>query len=254
MATTKVFSLRRLVVLLYLTICFEEVDDSLLFTSCPSIRIERNSLYCYWLTPSCTFASFHGPRTRRRCRAFLKKSRKKEKKQKKKEERRKKKTILVSPFTFFTFYFSFHKFSFLLSTLTCFLTSLLTHFISLLPCGDIEPNPGPNYRYPCTMCKKPVKSNQKGIECSNCSLWTHSHCAGVSDGTYLTISDDTTWFCPSCTLNELPFPNEWPSPSQICLSPPPLRTHPTQQTRLPQTQSLPLIYHISGLSPHPLPS
>ena len=34
----------------------------------------------------------------------------------------------------------------------------------LLASGDIESNPGPVYQYPCTVCLKPVKQNQRGIQ------------------------------------------------------------------------------------------
>ena len=38
----------------------------------------------------------------------------------------------------------------------------------LLASGDIETNPGP-VQYPCTVCEKPVKRNQCGIMCDDCS-------------------------------------------------------------------------------------
>ena len=44
----------------------------------------------------------------------------------------------------------------------------------LLTCGDINPNPGPQWKFPCGVCHKPVKSNQKGIQCDYCDRWYHS--------------------------------------------------------------------------------
>ena len=78
----------------------------------------------------------------------------------------------------------------------------------LLLSGDIETNPGP-VRYPCTMCGKPVKSNQRGIECSRCEKWTHAKCCGVSPEEYLRLGEceDELWYCPSCWTSELPFFN-----------------------------------------------
>ena len=38
----------------------------------------------------------------------------------------------------------------------------------LLVSGDIGVNPGPVYRYPCTLCAKPVEKNQRGIGCDRC--------------------------------------------------------------------------------------
>ena len=41
------------------------------------------------------------------------------------------------------------------------------NYVFLLLCGNISLNPGP-IRYPCTVCKKPVRSNQKALLCDNC--------------------------------------------------------------------------------------
>ena len=44
----------------------------------------------------------------------------------------------------------------------------------LLVSGDICPNPGPrNVLDPCGICKKQVKSNQRGIYCDLCNRWFH---------------------------------------------------------------------------------
>ena len=48
-------------------------------------------------------------------------------------------------------------------------------FWLLLLAGDVELNPGP-VRFPCTVCQKPVKCNQRGIQCSICDNWTHAKC------------------------------------------------------------------------------
>ena len=36
--------------------------------------------------------------------------------------------------------------------------------------GNIELNPGPQYRHPCGECTRPLKSNQKGIQCDMCDV------------------------------------------------------------------------------------
>ena len=46
--------------------------------------------------------------------------------------------------------------------------SLLVVLNILLLCGDVDLNPGPQWKYPCGVCRKPVKSNQKGIRCAYC--------------------------------------------------------------------------------------
>ena len=74
----------------------------------------------------------------------------------------------------------------------------------LLASGDIESNPGP-VQYPCTVCKKPVKRNQRGIMCDGCSQWTHARCGGVEVAEYLllTAQESCEWFCPSCVRSKL---------------------------------------------------
>lgn len=42
--------------------------------------------------------------------------------------------------------------------------------------GDIALNPGPKYHYPCGACSKPVKVNQKGVQCDSCNAWYHTKC------------------------------------------------------------------------------
>ena len=70
----------------------------------------------------------------------------------------------------------------------------------LLAAGDVESNPGP-VQYPCTVCEKPVKGNQREIMCDGCSQWTHACCGSVGEGEYLLLTADkkSQWFCPLCT-------------------------------------------------------
>ena len=74
----------------------------------------------------------------------------------------------------------------------------------LLASGDIECNPGP-VQYPCTVCEKPVKQNQRGIACDHCNQWTHAHCGGIGEAEYrlLTTQEDCQWFCPTCIWSKL---------------------------------------------------
>ena len=58
---------------------------------------------------------------------------------------------------------------------------------SLLLCGDIHLNPGP-VKYPFQVCGKAVKSNQDGIECSNCEKWNHRTCDNTSTKEYIRLS------------------------------------------------------------------
>ena len=54
----------------------------------------------------------------------------------------------------------------------------------ILLCGDINVNPGPNWKYPCGICKKPVKSNQRGIQCGSCDVWIQTRCLGMNNDEY----------------------------------------------------------------------
>ena len=62
--------------------------------------------------------------------------------------------------------------------------SVLSRYCYWLNCllflaGDIAFNPGP-IRFPCTVCGRPVCSNQRSIQCDDCQEWTHASCAHVS--------------------------------------------------------------------------
>ena len=76
----------------------------------------------------------------------------------------------------------------------------------ILLAGDVERNPGP-VKFPCTVCSKPVKSNQCGILCSRCEKWTHANCCGVSPVEYQRLGEheEDPWYCPYCMMSELPF-------------------------------------------------
>ena len=79
----------------------------------------------------------------------------------------------------------------------------------LLLGGDIEQNPGPNYKYPCGNCFKPVTKHRdrrgRGIQCDICDTWFHCHCIGMSLSTYrLHMDNDQLEFhCQYCSLPQL---------------------------------------------------
>ena len=88
--------------------------------------------------------------------------------------------------------------------------SVLSRYCYWLNCllflaGDIALNPGP-ICFPCTVCCRPVCSNQRGIQCDDCQEWTHASCTHVSVDFYHKLESQTTfsWFCPSCLFTELP--------------------------------------------------
>ena len=78
--------------------------------------------------------------------------------------------------------------------------------IILLLSGDVESNPGPRqWKYPCTLCAKPVKSNQDGLLCDGCDMWNHLKCLPdairLSKENYNQLADsDENWYCYNCLL------------------------------------------------------
>lgn len=70
----------------------------------------------------------------------------------------------------------------------------------ILLCGDIQSNPGPS-KYPCTLCEKTVRYNQKALQCDECKEWTHIKCDGqITDAEYAMFQkhEYLSWSCHSC--------------------------------------------------------
>lgn len=67
-----------------------------------------------------------------------------------------------------------------------------------------HPNPGPAkpvYKFPCGICEKPVKSNQRGVQCDDCDVWFHTKCMSMPSAVYKGIEGkDVSWICCSCGL------------------------------------------------------
>ena len=84
---------------------------------------------------------------------------------------------------------------------------LILWSLSLL-CGDIKQNPGPSsppttkvqihYKFPCGICEKPVKYNQKSVQCDGCDLWYHARCLSLCSVDYEGLASATVWICSSC--------------------------------------------------------
>ncbi len=92
----------------------------------------------------------------------------------------------------------------LLLTLTYFYLFDIAAFLILS--GDIHQNPGPT-RFPCTICERAVKTNQRAILCDTCNFWTHCKCHGMSLEEYGVLQelDAFCWTCNRCLLKSLPF-------------------------------------------------
>ena len=64
-------------------------------------------------------------------------------------------------------------------------------------------------KFPCGLCRNSVKSNQRGLLCTQCKSWIHISCARVPVQLY---DNDTEvfldWECPQCMMQHLPFYGE----------------------------------------------
>ena len=64
-------------------------------------------------------------------------------------------------------------------------------------------------QYPCVHCDKSVKKNQKALLCTECNLWAHIKCAGISDLKYNDPNEGfVNWQCSKCVSSYLPFFND----------------------------------------------
>ena len=54
--------------------------------------------------------------------------------------------------------------------------------------GEVKGRRCPQWKFPCSVCCKPVKCNQKGLFCDLCNRWCHSRCSDVSDIQYVRLS------------------------------------------------------------------
>ena len=83
-----------------------------------------------------------------------------------------------------------------------FQPSLLLIFMLLLISGDIHPNPGPID--PCFVCSRRVTWGNRSVQCTNCSLWVHLSCSGLSLADFRKISPGHSWTCPMCPSSSQP--------------------------------------------------
>ena len=63
--------------------------------------------------------------------------------------------------------------------------------------------------FPCRICKKPVASNHRAIECDVCHVWVHIKCNNVSQEAYNKYVDsgnkNLNWICLPCINDAVPF-------------------------------------------------
>ena len=60
--------------------------------------------------------------------------------------------------------------------------------------------------FPCGVCNKSVRVNQKGLKCIQCKKWAHISCSGVTDKMYNDRTEQfINWECRRCTMEHMPF-------------------------------------------------
>ena len=104
-------------------------------------------------------------------------------------------------------------------------------FSLLLLAGDLEVNPGPNYKYPCGSCFRPCKINQQSIQCDSCDSWYHRKCVQLSEEMFNSLANSSvSWICCQCGLPNFSSTlfNSSISPSDNSFDP--LRTPPPSHT------------------------
>jgi hypothetical protein len=78
-------------------------------------------------------------------------------------------------------------------TMFCFILLVLVS-------GDVAENPAP-VKNPCGKCERPVRSNQRGIQCEDRMFGHHIKCIGMNVGEYNSLSISTdSWLCKNCIL------------------------------------------------------
>ena len=83
----------------------------------------------------------------------------------------------------------------------------------------------PNWKFPCVPCKKPVKSNQKGLQCNTCKKWVHLKCTNLTIVQYkfLEENEELPFYCLKCKnrslYTDLIFDNTIPCISNNIISP-----------------------------------
>ena len=82
-------------------------------------------------------------------------------------------------------------------TLSCDRSS---HKALLLLLSGIETNPGPRQpKFPCGLCGRACKTNQRAVCCDDCNKWCHKDCLGITTPNYIALSEsEDPWFCPNC--------------------------------------------------------
>ena len=65
-------------------------------------------------------------------------------------------------------------------------------------------NPGPRCKYPCGVCSKAVKCDQRGVQCDYCDIWYHVDCMQMKTKIYEALANSSRiWGCVDCGFPNL---------------------------------------------------
>ena len=80
-------------------------------------------------------------------------------------------------------------------------------------------NTNKNTKFPCINCAKSCRSNQNCLCCDVCNNWIHLTCTRLNNSQFQKLAQsDEAYFCIKCLQDSLPFLNEGPNKSSICVS------------------------------------
>ena len=102
--------------------------------------------------------------------------------------------------------------------------------LMLLISGDIHPNPSPIDS--CSVCSHRVTWKNRSVQCTNCSLWVHLSCSGLSPADFRKVSPGHSWTCPMCPSSSQPLPSLLhPNPVSPSIHTPNLPSHSQTPTK-----------------------
>ena len=75
-------------------------------------------------------------------------------------------------------------------------------FLLLMQAGDLHPNPGPYQpKFPCVICEKAAKWNQRAVCCDKCDGWFHVSCMNMNTVVYDALANSSiSWICCQCGM------------------------------------------------------
>ena len=126
-------------------------------------------------------------------------------------------------------------------------SNALCCLLILLQAGDLHPNPGPyKPKFPCGICNKAARWNQRATCCDQCDVWYHTECMEMSTPMYEALQgSQVSWICVQCGMPNfasslfsnsgfMELSNSFSSLSTDCSGPlsPPLAASSPNQERL----------------------